>query len=532
MQYYFQRDCYHHIFFIHSRICCHVFLMYCIWFVPGFTVRGPAVPLSVQLGASVTLPCSVDTPLPLNELEVEWMRAESGTLVHLFQEGQSRPESQNPSYSSRAEFFTEEIPKGNFSLLLINVTTEDEGMYTCIVHTDQRSNETNVELAVEWLVVTGTNEAVFAYAGEDVVLNCSVDTHVPLHELQVEWMKMDILVLLFEEGQNIPESQHERFWGRAEFFTEEIPKGNFSLKLRGVRTGDRGEFTCKIHTNTESVSATAWLKLGFSSSHISVLVLSTVAIIAAVAMGVPALLGMLRGDIRNGSLKLYYLQVSIPCILICVTFIIWGVSEGFVEEAYICSAVNLLRILMLFKVAPYLDQLPKIFKRICKVCPSIEFVIIVIGINSAVFAKFPEVNFFALFVCLPLLITFCCIWFSGFIAFGALLIASALEMWFLGVTFNNISYEYLTESLIGVVGAIIFSRMRKCCIFRGNQLLIFSELCNIFVGGCFLLAVISSLRYMDVIFENDKEHDGWMCLSAFFHILAVTMAFKHAKDVP
>ncbi|KAG9348650.1 hypothetical protein JZ751_028967 [Albula glossodonta] len=261
-------------------------LVICFWFLSLFAVETEG-PLSVQLGASVTLPCSVDTPLPLNELEVQWMRAESGTLVHLFQEGQSRPESQNPSYSSRAEFFTEEIPKGNFSLLLINVTTEDRGVYRCRVHTDVVSNETNVEIKVERLVVTGASEPVSAYAGEDVILTCSVETHAPLQELQVEWVKTDedILVLLFEEGQNIPESQHERFRDRAEFFTEEIPKGNFSLKLRGVRTEDRGEYMCKVHTDTESVSATAWLR-----------------------------------------------------------------ELGSLVEAYTCSAVNLIRILMSFKI--------------------------------------------------------------------------------------------------------------------------------------------------------------------------------------
>ena len=52
-------------------------------------------------------------------------------------------------------------------------------------------------------MVAGAALPVFAYAGEDVILNCSVDTHVPLRELEVEWMKTDeeILVLLFAKGQ-------------------------------------------------------------------------------------------------------------------------------------------------------------------------------------------------------------------------------------------------------------------------------------------------------------------------------------------
>ncbi|KAJ8245019.1 hypothetical protein COCON_G00236380, partial [Conger conger] len=169
----------------------------------GLSVRGPAMPLRVQLGASVTLPCSVDTPIPLRELEVQWTREDSGSLVHLFLGGKIRTESQSPAYSGRAEFFTEEISKGNFSLLLRNVTTKDKGMYKCVVHTEQESSETNVAIDSERLVVTGADVPVFAYAGEDVILNCSVDTHVPLGELEVEWMKTneEIQVLLFMEGR-------------------------------------------------------------------------------------------------------------------------------------------------------------------------------------------------------------------------------------------------------------------------------------------------------------------------------------------
>ncbi|MCJ8738083.1 hypothetical protein PDJAM_G00031630, partial [Pangasius djambal] len=66
------------------------------------------------------LPCFVEPPLPMEELEVEWKKTDSETLVHLWQEGASRPESQNQRYHERAHFFTEEIVHGNFSLFLTN----------------------------------------------------------------------------------------------------------------------------------------------------------------------------------------------------------------------------------------------------------------------------------------------------------------------------------------------------------------------------------------------------------------------------
>ncbi|XP_064163614.1 butyrophilin subfamily 2 member A2-like isoform X1 [Anguilla rostrata] len=387
---------------IKMRVFCWFLSLFCAIRTEGFAVWGPAMPLVVQLGASVTLPCSVDTPLPLHELEVQWMREDSATLVHLFQEGESRPESQSPAYSGRADFFSEEISKGNFSLLLRSVTSEDKGLYKCVVHTVHESNETEVKIDIERLVVTGADVPVFAYADEDVILNCSVDTHVPLKELQVEWMKTDgeILVLLFFEGENRPESQHERFRGRAVFFTEEIPKGNFSLKLRNVKTEDKGEFMCKVHTDRESVIATVWLReLGFSSLHMWVLVLTIAAAVFAVLSCIPALRCIIekghymsysfRKDKSNRAMLLYCLQVSVPCILISIAFAIWGYIEGSVGEAFVGSAINFMRIQILFWVIP-----PKYiwegthWEIFTYMALPLENLVITTGVNSVVLQTF------------------------------------------------------------------------------------------------------------------------------------------------
>ena len=113
----------------------------------GLILQGPSSPLVAQLGGVLRLPCSVETPLPLDELEVEWRRTDSKELVHLFQEGQSRPESQSDAYRDRAHFFTErEIAKGNYSLLLRNVTTDDAGTYSCGVYRNEETGEIAVEI--------------------------------------------------------------------------------------------------------------------------------------------------------------------------------------------------------------------------------------------------------------------------------------------------------------------------------------------------------------------------------------------------
>uniref|UniRef100_A0AAY4DDS1 Ig-like domain-containing protein n=1 Tax=Denticeps clupeoides TaxID=299321 RepID=A0AAY4DDS1_9TELE len=190
--------------------------------VPGLQVEGPSGPLQVQLGDSVLLPCSVRTPVPLEELEVEWRRSDSETMVLLFQDGEERGEE--PKFRNRAHFFTEEISRGNFSLFLTNVTPADAGTYRCSVHTEKESGDTTALISVVWKT------------------------------------DQDIIVLLYKDGEVLPDSSHERYRGRAEFFPAEIHKGNFSLRLKEVRTEDKGDFMCEVHTSLLSASTTVLLQ--------------------------------------------------------------------------------------------------------------------------------------------------------------------------------------------------------------------------------------------------------------------------------
>ncbi|XP_062405691.1 uncharacterized protein LOC134095977 isoform X4 [Sardina pilchardus] len=112
----------------------------------GFPVQGPLGPVVAPLGGSVLLPCSVETPLPLEELEVEWRRPNSNTMVHLFKDKKSRPEAQNAAYEGRAHFFTGEFAKGNYSLWLTNTTVSDAGPYKCLVYSYDQQNETQMEI--------------------------------------------------------------------------------------------------------------------------------------------------------------------------------------------------------------------------------------------------------------------------------------------------------------------------------------------------------------------------------------------------
>ncbi|XP_076142964.1 uncharacterized protein LOC143125406 isoform X10 [Alosa pseudoharengus] len=112
----------------------------------GFIVQGPSAPLSAPRGGSIVLPCSVEPPLPLEELEVQWSRKYSDELVNLFHEGEERPESQSNDYRGKVHFFSEEFANGNYSILLTNLEPMHAGFYSCVVFYHDQKNETHMEI--------------------------------------------------------------------------------------------------------------------------------------------------------------------------------------------------------------------------------------------------------------------------------------------------------------------------------------------------------------------------------------------------
>ncbi|RXN16537.1 butyrophilin 2 [Labeo rohita] len=297
----------------------------------GLIVKGPSGPLVAPLGSSVVLPCSVDQLLSVEGLEVEWRRTDSDTLVHLFQDGESQTGAHD--YQDRAHFFTEEIQRGNFSLRLDDLRSEDEGRYTCTVHIQQESGETVVEIKVndvERLRVSGSSHSISASAGEDVTLNCSVDSHITPEDFEeVSWKKTDedeeIMVLFYLNNEASPEASDERYRDRVEFFTDEIPKGNFSLRLKSVRTEDKGVYMCEVFAGGLSANTTVELeRLGFSVLHIMVLILCISAC---------------------GSALLLF------CLIYCRSPI-----KGSLFETVSCCALYFLRPLMLLWTAPYVNE--------------------------------------------------------------------------------------------------------------------------------------------------------------------------------
>ncbi len=81
-----------------------------------------------------------DKPSSMEGLKVEWRKKDLKDLVHLYQGGVSQADKQHTDYKERAHLITEHLKDGNFSLRLDNLTAEDEGEYTCTVHSGSLRN--------------------------------------------------------------------------------------------------------------------------------------------------------------------------------------------------------------------------------------------------------------------------------------------------------------------------------------------------------------------------------------------------------
>ncbi|XP_056305115.1 uncharacterized protein LOC130217111 [Danio aesculapii] len=513
----------------------------------GLAVRGPSAPLSAPLGSSVVLPCYVDKALTLKNLEVQWRRTDSGILVHLYQDGKSRPEAQQQDYYGRANFFTEEIQHGNFSLRLNKLRAQDEGIYRCRVYSQQDTGQTVAQIKyVERLLVSGSNHPVSAYVGDDVTLNCFVDSHITPEHIKVLWMKTDkyghFLVLFYQNKEIVKGAKP--FRGRVRFFTFEILKGNFSLRLRSVRTEDKGVYICQVFAGDLSAKATVELEgRGFSSLHIAVLVLCVAAGSGAVLLLFCLIYCRLKNTVSSSTI--WNLQLSLilfPNLCMFIAFILWGFTEGSLHETITCSALYILRPFMLIWALSYVKYLKESLKPWISVfTPTRELAVFTVVVYSVLFSYGGRKRPYDTDIT-PHVV-------SG-VGFGGVLLMCLI----LSTGFKNICCRLLIVIFLAVcemlqlifsfgfafLGPLMSPAMVICymlwlggmsCIpwlaancVRRTWILVFWIITTLVVD------IIRGIAVYEIILQSETECLEWICVLSFLEALKIVVIFVQANE--
>uniref|UniRef100_A0A671T9U6 Ig-like domain-containing protein n=1 Tax=Sinocyclocheilus anshuiensis TaxID=1608454 RepID=A0A671T9U6_9TELE len=108
--------------------------------------------------------------------------------------------------------------------------------------------------------VVGPVYPVFAVAGEDVILPCSVKPNINVVDMRVEWNRPNLkdsqLVHLYEDHEDRNTDQIQSYRGRTKLNHQELQRGDASLKLSSVQVSDEGRYKCFIQSKSWSDDAT------------------------------------------------------------------------------------------------------------------------------------------------------------------------------------------------------------------------------------------------------------------------------------
>ncbi|XP_014829521.1 PREDICTED: sodium channel subunit beta-2-like [Poecilia mexicana] len=87
--------------------------------------------IHAKVGDDVILPCHVKPPFDVNNLTIEWRFKDKKIYLHRSQKRDNK--TSDPEYKTRTSLFHKNLTKGDISLILTDVTKEDEGNYICFV---------------------------------------------------------------------------------------------------------------------------------------------------------------------------------------------------------------------------------------------------------------------------------------------------------------------------------------------------------------------------------------------------------------
>ncbi|XP_066518270.1 NACHT, LRR and PYD domains-containing protein 12-like [Hoplias malabaricus] len=127
-----------------------------------FKVTGPVLPLIINQGEDVVLPCSLRPNISAVDMRVEWSKLGVRSLiVHLYKDRAEKNDEQFEDYRGRTSLFKEELKNGNTSLKLSAVQISDEGVYNCLIESSSDYDDINVYVKIKGQVFHAWKIIVF-----------------------------------------------------------------------------------------------------------------------------------------------------------------------------------------------------------------------------------------------------------------------------------------------------------------------------------------------------------------------------------
>ncbi|NWW49317.1 HHLA2 protein, partial [Pedionomus torquatus] len=149
--------------------------------------------VTALLSKDCILPCLFP---PGNDEVIYWKKGNKN--VHSYYYRRDQLKKQDPDYRHRTHLFHENIPGGNASLKLSNLTLTDEGRYSCYVGTQQTKTEVEVTLNVR---VSSCYALEYQMTDTKRVLKChAFHTNQAPH---ISWL---------QGNTSIQETDHEVAW--------------------------------------------------------------------------------------------------------------------------------------------------------------------------------------------------------------------------------------------------------------------------------------------------------------------------------
>uniref|UniRef100_A0A3B4T4T9 Ig-like domain-containing protein n=1 Tax=Seriola dumerili TaxID=41447 RepID=A0A3B4T4T9_SERDU len=216
-------------------ICIHV--AYILQYKSPIGVNTSLVMMSSL--TDITLSCKSDRR---SIRAVEWNKngLQSPEYVLFFCDGHSDKTFQNPSFVDRVYLQDKDMKNGNVSLVLKNVTKQDEGDYECRVSLDG----TNIK-KIKIMTSCSRSAPVSVRPGEDATLQCR--GHRAAAVVLLEWSRLqpqsEGYVFFYRNNRSYENYRHPSYRGRVELRDESSMKdGEVSVVLKNVTVHDAGTY--------------------------------------------------------------------------------------------------------------------------------------------------------------------------------------------------------------------------------------------------------------------------------------------------